>query len=70
METKDPTKITVFLSVDGTLADGSPVSGPWQGVDVELTAEEISVVAAITDRAKAVLVGGVNAAIAKRSNVV
>ena len=62
METKEPTTVTVFLSLDGTLADGSPVAGPWRSVVVELTEAEQAVAAAIKDRAKSALVAQINGA--------
>lgn len=62
METKDPAIVTVFLSLDGTLADGSPVAGPWRSVVVELNDSEQAVAATIKDRAKAALVAQINGA--------
>jgi hypothetical protein len=61
METKDPTRITVFLSMDGTLADGSVIAGPLQSVEVELTEAELAVAIALKDRAKATLLERINA---------
>jgi hypothetical protein len=61
METKDPTRITVFLSMDGTLADGRVIAGPWQSVEVELTEAELAVAIALKDRAKATLLERINA---------
>ena len=60
VQTDDPSTLTVFLSVDGTLVDGTPISGPWQGINVTLTAEEMAMAQAIVARARQTLADQIN----------
>lgn len=60
LQTDDPRRVTVFLSIDGTLADGTPFDGPWQSVTVDLTDEELAVAVALKDRAKVALCDRLN----------
>lgn len=60
LQTDNPSVVTVFLSLDGQLADGTAVSGPWQGFDIQLTAEEMAVAAAIVGRARTQFVTALN----------
>lgn len=62
MQTDSPTRITVFAALDGTLADGSTTEGPWHSAEIELTAEEQAVAAAIKDRAKTAIAAAMNGA--------
>ena len=60
MQTDSPDSISVFLSIDGVLADGSLVSGPWREMTIALTDAEKAVAAAIIDRARVAFVEEVN----------
>lgn len=55
LQTDNPASVTVFLSIDGTLATGEPMPGPWQGIDIALTAEEQAVAQAIVQRARVIM---------------
>ncbi len=61
VQTDDPSSLTVFLSIDGTLADGSPMPGPWQSFVVPLTEAEQAMALAIVARARVMLADKVNA---------
>ena len=58
MQSDDTTKITIFCSIDGTLADGTSFDGPWQSVTLDLTDDELAVVEKIKDRAKQQIIAG------------
>lgn len=61
MQTDLDSRVTVFAALDGTLADGSSVEGPWQSIEVELTADEIDTLNAIKARAKTAIAAVLNA---------
>lgn len=52
IQSDDPTAVTVFLSLDGQLIDGTPMAGPWQGFIIPLTPEEQTMSLAIVARAR------------------
>jgi hypothetical protein len=52
VQTDDPSSLTVFLSIDGTLADGTPMAGPWQSFTIPLTEAEQAMALAIVGRAR------------------
>ena len=52
IQSDDPRSVTVFLSIDGQLADGTPMAGPWRAFDVSLTSEETQMALAIVARAR------------------
>lgn len=60
LQTDLPVAVTVFLSIDGTLVDGTPMPGPWQGVEVALTIDEQEVAMGIVQRARVALANKVN----------
>lgn len=64
IQSDNPTAVTVYLSIDGQLADGSPIAGPWQGFDIALTPEEAQMALAIVARARVLLADQVNGAAA------
>lgn len=61
IQTDDPRKLTVFLSVDGTLATGEQIAGPWTGIDITLTDTEVAAAQAVVARARVELCARVNA---------
>lgn len=60
LQTDNPAAVTVFLSIDGTLVDGTPMPGPWQGIEISLTSDEQSVAMAIVQRARVILAAKTN----------
>jgi hypothetical protein len=62
LQTDSPDAVTVFLSLDGTLADGSTITGPWDAFTVPLTEAEIATAAGIIDRAREQFAARINAA--------
>lgn len=60
VQTDDPSRLTVFLSIDGALADGTPMAGPWRAFDVPLTEAEQAMALAIVARARAMFADKVN----------
>lgn len=60
LQTDAPASVTIFLSIDGTLADGSPAEGPWQGITVDLTEAEQTMALALVARARQILCDRVN----------
>lgn len=60
LQTDLPVAVTVFLSIDGNLVDGTPMPGPWQSIEVALTAEEQAVAMTIVQRARVALANKVN----------
>lgn len=61
VQTDDPSSLTVFLSIDGQLADGTPMAGPWQGFVVPMTEAEQAMALAIVARARVMFADNVNA---------
>lgn len=62
LQTDLPVAVTVFLSIDGTLVDGTPMPGPWHGIEVPLTPDEQAVAMGIVQRARVTLAETVNSA--------
>lgn len=60
LQTDLPVTVTVFLSIDGTLVDGTPMPGPWQGIEIQLTQEEQAVAMGIVQRARVILADKIN----------
>lgn len=60
LQTDNPASVTVFLSIDGTLVDGTPMPGPWQGINIALTEDEQAVAMAIVQRARVILAAKTN----------
>ena len=60
LQTDLPVAVTVFLSIDGTLATGEPMPGPWQGIEIQLTPEEQAVAMGIVQRARVILADKIN----------
>jgi hypothetical protein len=52
VQTDDPTKLTVFFSIDATNAMGDVIPGPMEPIVVSLTEQEISNTATIVARAR------------------
>lgn len=52
LQTDDPATVTVFLSIDGQLIDGTPQPGPWREFRIVLTPEEQAASLAIVARAR------------------
>jgi hypothetical protein len=61
IQSDNPTSVQVFLSLDGQLADGSPIAGPWQGFYIPLTPEEQQMALAIVARARVLFAAQINA---------
>ena len=51
LQTDDHNNVTVFASIDGVLADGSPASSPWKSVTKALTADQKAVADALVAQA-------------------
>ncbi len=60
-QSDSPTTMTVFVSMDGTLVDGSPIEGPWRGVTVTLTDAQAQVILDVIDLAKTTEADRINA---------
>jgi hypothetical protein len=67
LQSDSPAAVSVFLSLDGTLADGSPLSGPWHQYAVPLTADEQAIAAAIIARARVMFAAELNTPIIQPS---
>ncbi len=52
LQTDAPDTVSVFVAVDGVLADGTPITGSWESITITLTPEEAAAALAIVNRAK------------------